>query len=305
MRQSIADVFLKAGEGRQGERLTKLIIVVLQDPNQCIALRNGEIRIFGITGIEKSRDLQVSFSSEKIIVRNCFRYAAGRQNRMELLPTAQHQEILLDVGNDLLMMLMIIITVIILGTRNKVLNTFDIFTGCITIPNHWAVVHVVIEFSLLCRIGKHFPQRGCLSFLKPNSLTDISLIKGRNHVGVKAEDVLIADTVSNAIAVKLIAENIFCSKALMSNFFMYWCSCKTKEHGHRERIFDDRHHLSEGRAMALIDDKDQPLLANLLNIAVNSDAGLDVAHLLDRGNDQRIRRLIALQPGDEFISIFR
>ena len=85
-------------------------------------------------------------------------------------------------------------------------------------------------------------------------------------------------------------------------------SGKAEKQRLRECLLNRRQHLSEGRTMALIDDKHEALVLNILEILCTHLARrifLDVAHFLNRGNDQGAVRITAFQLCNQCDSIFR
>ena len=106
---------------------------------------------------------------------------------------------------------------------------------------------------------------------------------------------------------QLIAEYIRLLIALLGIFFENRSTGEPEEDGVRESILDIPQHIAEGRTVRFIHDEYNPFFANQRNIAGVATAFfiLDVAHLLNGGHNQRIRRRAAFELAQQHIGVLR
>ena len=141
-----------------------------------------------------------------------------------------------------------------------------------------------------------------VGFLKSHHFTKFLVLVDQHHCRIKAKHVLVPDAVRDTVAVKLITENIRSRRERLLVFRKDRCPCKAKEQRIRKGCLNGREHLTEGRPVALINDKDKALLLHLFQVFGAHLAGsilFDIAHLLDGRDDQRILRISTLQFGNE------
>ena len=104
---------------------------------------------------------------------------------------------------------------------------------------------------------------------------------------------------------QLIAEHRGCGAHFLLVFILDRGAGKAKEHRPGEGCLDCQQHIAKGRPMALINNEHNPLATHDRQISGLQSVMLfaDVAHLLDRGHNQRIRRIIALELANEDMGI--
>ena len=96
---------------------------------------------------------------------------------------------------------------------------------------------------------------------------------------------------------QFISEDRRCGAQLLLVFVLDRCSRKTEEDSAREGLLDREKHFAESGAVAFVHDEDDAFAVHLLDISsIQSAIGFifNIAHLLDRSHDQRIRRIVAL-----------
>ena len=187
---------------------------------------------------------------------------------------------------------------------NIVLYSFLVMTILLLVTGHrhFCRRHEMIKFSAHHGISNCLLFCHSLCLLKSYHFSKVLILVNQNHCRIKAKHVLVPDSIRNTVAVKLITENICrCAQCLLV-FRKDRCPCKAKEQRIRKGCLNSREHLTEGRPVALINDKDKALLLHLFQVFGAHLAGsilFDIAHLLDGRDDQRILRISTLQFGNE------
>ena len=121
------------------------------------------------------------------------------------------------------------------------------------------------------------------------------VVEGHHHIWVEAQDVAVANAVGDAVAVQTLAEHHGGGGALLLVLVEDRRAREAEEQRVGERAAYVLEHLAEGGAVALVDDKHDPLGSQAVELRLSDSAlaGFHVAHLLDRGHDEAVLGVVA------------
>ena len=131
------------------------------------------------------------------------------------------------------------------------------------------------------------------------------VIEGGHHVGVEAQHVAVTDAVGDAVSVQAFAEHHSRGRPLLLILVEDWRSRETEEEGIGEGAAYVLEHVAEGGSVALINDKYDTLAGQAVELGLGDSrlTGLQVAHLLDRGNDKAILGVVTGELGLEDLRV--
>ena len=131
------------------------------------------------------------------------------------------------------------------------------------------------------------------------------VIERRHHVGVEAQHVAVTDAVGNAVSVQAFAEHHSRGRPLFLVLVEDWRSRETEEEGIGEGAAYVLEHVTEGGSVALVNDKYDALAGQAVELGLGDSrpTGLQIAHLLDRGDDKAILRVVAGKLGLEDLRV--
>ncbi len=306
MRKAQHEILLEFRVRAEVELLPVACVVVFQDFDEAFRFKDGISAAVCIDDmrIEKRGDFQLrALRLHQAVVGDGFRDAARGKNGVEFTALAQGDPV---VGNVLNHCVMVFVTAV-LGVGQMVFDAGLIDAGAIPVSRHRHIVHVTIENILFLGVSKGFLRRCSFGFLKRDGLTQIAVAIGEHLVGIKAEHVLVADAVGDAVAVQLIAEDIGRGVVLADVLLVDGCAAETEEDRAGKALFDINKHVAKGGAVALINDEHDTLGAHSFEIVRFQPVLLilESAHLLDRTHNERIGGIAALEFLHQHTRVFR
>ena len=198
MCQPSCNIFFHFLKCRNSKVLPILLIIITDDFNKPIFLELNSTIVIN-AGIEQCCDFKpgIHFLNQAIIV-DSFRYTACCKYSVKLTIVAQSSPVLQNIFYYRYSML----CSCILSIRYIILNTFNVVSCAVNISghSHFTCIHIFIIYFALCRIVNSFFLGQCLCFFQSNSFTNIFVLKSQHFVWVKPKNILISDSVSNAVS---------------------------------------------------------------------------------------------------------
>ena len=132
------------------------------------------------------------------------------------------------------------------------------------------------------------------------------LVRG-HHVRIESEHIMVTNAVGDAVPVQATAEYHGGGGVLLLVFAQNGCACESEEQRVGEGTADDLQHVAEGGAMAFVHDEDDASCSKLIQPCLG-DAPLPcfhVAHLLDRGDNQSVVDIGAVEFIPQYAGVLR
>ena len=151
-----------------------------------------------------------------------------------------------------------------------------------------------------------------VDLMESHQFAQLVVIIRVHHVGVKTQHVAVGDAAGNRIFVQHVAKKRLGGNLVLGILFKHRRTCEAEEQRTREGVLDAEEHVAEHTAVALVDDEHQPLLADLVEQFLGDGSAvrdgcplLQVAHLLDRGDNEAVVVVYALQFGKQHRGVCR
>ena len=250
------NVALEQAVRRHGEGLAVASVVVVEDLLETLLLERRALGVVDVW-IHLRGHLQVRGQLlEQPIVRNGLRDAARGEKTVEPPANAARR----PPFNDVVHHGPAVPVTVVLATGHIVLDAPHVRTIGSHISRHGNVFEIPQVHDLLCRVDEHLFLRVRLCLLEPHHAAQVGIPEGHDHVRVKAQHIAVADAVSDAVAMQLIAEHHGRGREALLVLFVDGRAGEPKEHRAGKRPLDLCEHVAKGRAMALVDDEHNALV---------------------------------------------
>ena len=266
-----------------------------------IARRSVDV-IVADRGIEESGDMEIRGPLfQHPVVCDGFGDALRGEYRMVFAVERKRPPIIKDVLDDFLEMFEIArsIRARVLGFGHVVLNPFKIFAVIQHGSCHGDLLGVhEVQIRFLFRfIRERFGFIGGFRLGERHLFAHVFAVERAYHIGVEGEHVLIPDAVGKTVAAYLASEDVARGAVLLRVLFFDGRAGEPEEQSAGERASHLLHHLPEGRSMALVHDEHDSLRPDPIELFRGKIPVIfaDVAHLLDRGDYQRVFRVVAFE----------
>ena len=251
MRQPVGQVRFKFGVRGIAETCIELGVVIGQNFSNPFFLITA-LSIIKDIRIEKSGQFQPGISGfNQAIIIDRFGNGTGGKNGMIFFALAKSLPILQHIANHRINMFRFLI----LHIGHIILNAFLIFAVLIILARHRHIVHKAVVDFLFRFTGEHFAFIRCFGLLQGDGAAQITVFKGADMEGVKAQHIFIANAVCDGIAVQLIAENGRRSGIFPGVFFLNRRAGKAKEKRIGESVLNGEQHIAKSGAVGFVNNK--------------------------------------------------
>ena len=225
---------------------------------------------------------------------------------MEFARMAEHRELFENVRDHHVRMRGVDA---ILVSSKEILDATDTVSSAINHRTHGdlRLIHVMLEYFGLDRVGERIFRTLHLRLVESHGTSDFRILVRGHHVRIESEHIMVTDAVGDAVSVQATTEHHGGGGVLLLVFAQNGCACESEEQRVGEGTADDLQHVAEGGAMAFVHDEDDASCSKLIQPCLG-DAPLPcfhVAHLLDRGDDQSVVDIGAVEFIPQYAGVLR
>ena len=151
-----------------------------------------------------------------------------------------------------------------------------------------------------------------VDLMESHQFAQLVIVVGVHHIRVEAQHVAVGDAAGNRVFVQHVAKERLGGNLVLGILFKHGRAREAEEQRTGEGVLDADEHVAEHTAVALVDDEHQPLLADLVEQFLGDGSAvrdgcplLQVAHLLDGGDNEAVVVVYALQFGEQHGGVCR